>query len=268
MPFVSGGANLYGFHVHTFLQALAFVPVGLVLLPLTHRARASAWRRVHPAGEPAAARGRRALGSRLCRDRRRPRGFRSGRPCFGRPHAPRTPGPRRRRGVIIAVLVVIWAAASRSYFWPIWPILPFAAALGMHAWLCEVRRKPALVAPLPRKRARWRAAPASPRSSGCSRSRSGQSPATATSGRSGHCSASRSWSGSHAAVVLLSTPQQLVARIESLTASRAGAVDLQDSDLRRIERDLHDGAQARLVALGMSLGMAEQKLAEDPDARG
>jgi len=40
----------------------------------------------------------------------------------------------------------------------------------------------------------------------------------------------------------------------------------QESELRRIERDLHDGAQARLVALGMSLGMAEQKLASDPVA--
>jgi signal transduction histidine kinase len=43
---------------------------------------------------------------------------------------------------------------------------------------------------------------------------------------------------------------------------------MQDSELRRIERDLHDGAQARLVALGMSLGMAEQKLDEDPERAG
>ena len=50
-----------------------------------------------------------------------------------------------------------------------------------------------------------------------------------------------------------------------LETSRAGAVDQQEAELRRIERDLHDGAQARLVALGMSLGMAEQKLASDPD---
>jgi signal transduction histidine kinase len=55
-------------------------------------------------------------------------------------------------------------------------------------------------------------------------------------------------------------------RIEELETTRAGAVDVQESDLRRIERDLHDGAQARLVALGMNLGMAEQKLAADPDA--
>ena len=55
-------------------------------------------------------------------------------------------------------------------------------------------------------------------------------------------------------------------RIEVLEASRAGAIDVQETELRRIERDLHDGAQARLVALGMSLGMAEQKLTTDPEA--
>ena len=55
-------------------------------------------------------------------------------------------------------------------------------------------------------------------------------------------------------------------RIEVLETSRAGAVDVQETDLRRIERDLHDGAQARLVALGMNLGLAEQKLAADPEA--
>jgi signal transduction histidine kinase len=55
-----------------------------------------------------------------------------------------------------------------------------------------------------------------------------------------------------------------VHRIERLEESRAAAVDVQESELRRIERDLHDGAQARLVALGMSLGMAEEKLLTDP----
>jgi signal transduction histidine kinase len=54
-------------------------------------------------------------------------------------------------------------------------------------------------------------------------------------------------------------------RIEELTTTRAGAVDAQDAELRRIERDLHDGAQARLVALGMSLGLAEQRLDAEPD---
>ena len=55
-------------------------------------------------------------------------------------------------------------------------------------------------------------------------------------------------------------------RITVLEETRAGAVEQQESELERIERDLHDGAQARLVALGMSLGMAEQKLATDPQA--
>jgi signal transduction histidine kinase len=54
-------------------------------------------------------------------------------------------------------------------------------------------------------------------------------------------------------------------RIEQLQSTRAGAVDQQDAELRRIERNLHDGAQAQLVALGMSIGMAEQKLASDPE---
>jgi signal transduction histidine kinase len=50
-----------------------------------------------------------------------------------------------------------------------------------------------------------------------------------------------------------------------LESTRAAAVDAQGAELRRIERDLHDGAQARLVALGMSLGLAEQRFASDPD---
>ena len=55
------------------------------------------------------------------------------------------------------------------------------------------------------------------------------------------------------------------ARVEELTQSRAGAVEAAESQLRRIERDLHDGAQARLVALGMNIGLAEQQLEKDPE---
>ncbi|MYV63353.1 sensor histidine kinase, partial [Streptomyces sp. SID4931] len=43
-------------------------------------------------------------------------------------------------------------------------------------------------------------------------------------------------------------------------------VDTAAADLRRIERDLHDGAQARLVALAMGLGLAKEKLTDDPEA--
>jgi signal transduction histidine kinase len=54
-------------------------------------------------------------------------------------------------------------------------------------------------------------------------------------------------------------------RVAELERTRAGAVDAQAAELQRIERDLHDGAQARLVALAMDLGMAQEKLATDPE---
>jgi signal transduction histidine kinase len=54
-------------------------------------------------------------------------------------------------------------------------------------------------------------------------------------------------------------------RLMELERTRAGAVDAQAAELQRIERDLHDGAQARLVALAMDLGLAQEKLATDPE---
>ena len=57
---------------------------------------------------------------------------------------------------------------------------------------------------------------------------------------------------------------RLAARVEELTETRAAAVDAHGAELRRIERDLHDGTQARLVAIGVRLGLAEQGIADDP----
>jgi signal transduction histidine kinase len=54
--------------------------------------------------------------------------------------------------------------------------------------------------------------------------------------------------------------------MEHLAESRAETVDARAAELRRIERDLHDGAQARLVSLAMSLGMAEEEIDRDPNA--
>jgi signal transduction histidine kinase len=55
-------------------------------------------------------------------------------------------------------------------------------------------------------------------------------------------------------------------RVQTLAETRAGAVDAAVTELQRVERDLHDGAQARLVALAMDLGLAEQRLAHaDPE---
>ncbi|EPH44893.1 sensor domain-containing protein [Streptomyces aurantiacus] len=61
-------------------------------------------------------------------------------------------------------------------------------------------------------------------------------------------------------------PSRLVSRVVELESDRGVVVDTAAADLRRIERDLHDGAQARLVALAMDLGLAKEKLAEDPEA--
>jgi signal transduction histidine kinase len=60
--------------------------------------------------------------------------------------------------------------------------------------------------------------------------------------------------------------EELTERISSLEATRLGAVDSADARLRRIERDLHDGAQHRLAYIAMELGRARAKLASDPNA--
>ncbi|MFI9777022.1 sensor histidine kinase [Streptomyces sp. NPDC051956] len=72
-----------------------------------------------------------------------------------------------------------------------------------------------------------------------------------------------SWSGA-----LLAPPPsaRLRDRIEQLTATRAGAVAAHGAELRRIERDLHDGAQARLVSLSMRIGLAKRAYDRDPAA--
>jgi signal transduction histidine kinase len=59
--------------------------------------------------------------------------------------------------------------------------------------------------------------------------------------------------------------KELERRVEDLAEKRAGAVDAADIERRRIERDLHDGAQQRLVALAMNLGLARATLTGVPD---
>lgn len=70
-----------------------------------------------------------------------------------------------------------------------------------------------------------------------------------------------------AALALLgpSRHEELTRRVEELAGSRAGVVDAADAERRRIERDLHDGAQQRLVSLAMNLGRARMRCAEAPE---
>ena len=263
IPFLHGGSNVGAWHIHSFVQALALVPVGLVLLPATVAL-------ARPLGDAF-----RPIATGLLRegDARNPLAITdvTGSARAGIAFA----GPSRRGlvvhrlvdGSLLTVLIFIWAVTGHGDFWPIWVALPMALALGIHTWLYELWQRPALV-----------------RVFHGSRSLAGTVGVGSTFwlftvaiwAFSGHGYFWPIWTllavglviAAQTAAVLFAVPQQMAERIETLTSSRAGAVNVQESELRRIERDLHDGAQARLVALGMNLGMAEQKLAQDPERAG
>ncbi|WP_245667718.1 sensor histidine kinase [Actinomadura macra] len=65
--------------------------------------------------------------------------------------------------------------------------------------------------------------------------------------------------------LLAPTKGALTERVRQLAESRSETVDASAAELRRIERDLHDGAQARLVALSMNIGLAEEMMKHDPE---
>ncbi|PRB10685.1 hypothetical protein CQ047_06105 [Microbacterium sp. MYb72] len=68
------------------------------------------------------------------------------------------------------------------------------------------------------------------------------------------------------AIVAQSREAELTERVRTTTAQREGAVRAADLERTRIERDLHDGVQPRLVSVGMTLGLAHQKIDDDPAA--
>jgi signal transduction histidine kinase len=155
-----------------------------------------------------------------------------------------------------AILIVIWAVTTRAYFWPEWTLMPLAIPLTVHAWTVFVDSGDF------RRIARTRALAIDL--------------GAVTSlflffvGIWAVTTRAYFWpmwpAIGLAVVVGLHALSTMTRRIDVLTTTRAGAVDAAESELRRIERDLHDGAQARLVALGMSLGLAEQKFESDPHA--
>jgi signal transduction histidine kinase len=131
--------------------------------------------------------------------------------------ARRRPAGAERRGLVLwtvfgvleGAFVVVWVltvlGGAGPYFWPVWPLLGFAAIAGTYSVLAL---------------------------------------GASSSGRAA-----------------------MTARIETLTRSGQQAADAEAAELGRIERDLHDGAQARLVALSMQLGRAELALEDQPRAR-
>ena len=152
-------------------------------------------------------------------------------------------------GMLNVLLVVVWAATSRGYFWPEWTMIGLGLPLAVHASLVFGRRALTRHALIAASAAVfftlvWEVT-----------SRGYFWPLWPMLGLALSL-------GTHAILEVTRRGE----RISELETTRAGAVEQQETDLERIERDLHDGAQARLVALGMSLGMAEQKLASDPAA--
>ena len=108
-------------------------------------------------------------------------------------------------GIVVGMLIVIWALSGFGAFWPAWALFGLSIPLGAHAIVAHRDR-------LPQARER-----------------------------------------------------ELVERVDELTRTRRGALDVQAAELRRIERDLHDGAQARLVSLSMLMGRAEERLDDRPE---
>jgi signal transduction histidine kinase len=219
--------------VHTLGRAFAALPLGLAALVvsglLVHML-ARVWARMTPAllGAPS------------------PRGGR------------RRSGLREHAGAYVAVNAIalaVWALTTRAYFWPEWPLLALGVPLALHAIgvrSLEVSR-------------RWRSVAVHAAAGATLTVFFAAIWAVTTRGYFWPV-----WplfafvltAGAHALVVRRSS---LEARIDVLETTRAGAVEAAEDELRRIERDLHDGAQARLVALGMSLGLAQQRLADDPE---
>ena len=160
--------------------------------------------------------------------------------------------------VLLAALIVIWAATGFGYFWPMWAALGLAIPTALWYAVRWARLRP-------KGATRWYAMQA------------GISVVIV-------CTNLAIWAMSGGGffwpifpavglgVALALNPlflrpnqRKLEVRVDELTRTRSGALDVQASELRRIERDLHDGAQARLVALSMQLGRAEERLADNPD---
>jgi len=168
-------------------------------------------------------------------------------------------------GLIGIFVTVIWLAAGAGYYWPAWVWLALIIPLSLHLGLREAVRNH------PDRRGLAILATVSLVITGVT---------IAVWGLTGFGTFWPIWTILGLivlfVVVLLvqlawrqlygdERERELTERVETLTETRRGALDVQAAELRRIERDLHDGAQARLVALSMQLGRAEEGLADRPE---
>jgi signal transduction histidine kinase len=185
-------------------------------------------------------------------------------------------GPRRRWDaarflwfqVAVAAIAgfastVVWGATGDGYYWPVWMWVGFSIPIGLNVGL----------------RWAWSRPRGFPRRIAVQAAISAEIwvievISWAVAGRGGTFWPVYSGTaylvllGLHAAIWGRMSPEReaaLSARVDQLTRTRSGALDVQAAELRRIERDLHDGAQARLVALSIRLGMAEDRMADQPE---
>jgi signal transduction histidine kinase len=185
--------------------------------------------------------------------------------------APAGEQPDAAFGVHVALSVVagvaltaMWAATDDEYFWPRWVWLGLAILLALHVlgrWAVLTPARPwkayrigmaALATLAVVDVLVWAAAGAGPFYPFWSLTGYAIVAAVASAVVHRH---RLPWASSRA----------LVERVDELTRTRHGALDVQARQLRAIERDLHDGAQVRLVALTMQLGRAEARLEDAGD---
>jgi signal transduction histidine kinase len=167
--------------------------------------------------------------------------------------------------VLLSVLcAVVWAAAGGGEFWPVWVWFALAITVAAHALIFDARRR----AP-----DREKAVLVHAQVTGLIAAillviyaLSGFGvfwPAWPLFGLAAALGAH--WIIVHRDRLPQARERELVERVDELTRTRRGALDVQAAELRRIERDLHDGAQARLVALSMLMGRAEERLDDRPE---
>ena len=152
-----------------------------------------------------------------------------------------------------AAVVALWGATLFLLSIPVWTLLTgevlggLDIAAGPSCPPCRGSRRST--------RLPWRSCRSS-RASSCCRSlrRSRRRASWRSTGRSSPSSCA------------ISGPRALEQRVETLEVSRKAVLDVEASELRRIERDLHDGAQQRLVMLTINLGLAADKIDTDPTA--
>jgi signal transduction histidine kinase len=165
---------------------------------------------------------------------------------------------------VALLMAVIWVGSGFGYFWPAWVWLGIGGPLALHFVIHGARGEPATRGRNVRVHAEivgvivgylsivWALAGGGP-----------FWPFWVAFGLSIPL-------GIHAIVVYRdrlnpNRERELTERVDELTRTRRGALDVQAAELRRIERDLHDGAQARLVSLSMLVGRAEEQLSDRPE---